>query len=81
MSPESIKNRIEQLLQQGPLAGLSGDIKLALQAQLQSLLTSANLVSREEFDIQTDVLRRTQAQLTELETRVTALEAERNNGG
>ena len=30
MSPESIKNRIEQLLQQGPLAGLSGDIKLAL---------------------------------------------------
>ena len=70
-----------QLLQQGPLAGLSGDIKLALQAQLQSLLTSANLVSREEFDIQTDVLRRTQAQLAELETRVTALEAERNNGG
>lgn len=80
MSPESIKNRIEQLLQQGPLAGLSCDIKLALQAQLQSLLTSANLVSREEFDIQTDVLRRTQVQLTELETRVTALEAERNNG-
>jgi BMFP domain-containing protein YqiC len=80
MNPESIKSRIEQLLQQGPLAGLSGDIKQTLQAQLQILLTSANLVSREEFDIQTDVLRRTQAQIAELETRVAALEAEKNNG-
>ena len=78
MNPESIKNRIEQLLQQGPFAGLSGDIKLALQAQLQSLLTSANLISREEFDIQMDVLRRTQAQLKDLEARVAELESTKN---
>ena len=74
MNAEHIKGRIDQLLQQSPFAGLSSDIRLALQAQLQSLLTSANLVTREEFDVQLEVLRRTQAQLAELEQRLEKLE-------
>ncbi|GAA6145025.1 accessory factor UbiK family protein [Thalassolituus maritimus] len=76
MKADMIKNRIEELLQQSPFASLSSDLKLALQAQLQSVITSANLVTREEFDVQAEVLRRTSARLAELEERVAKLEAE-----
>jgi BMFP domain-containing protein YqiC len=76
MKADMIKNRIEELLQQSPFASLSSDLKLALQAQLQSVITSANLVTREEFDVQAEVLRRTSARLAELEERVGKLEAE-----
>ncbi|WP_369985393.1 accessory factor UbiK family protein [Thalassolituus sp.] len=76
MKADMIKNRIEELLQQSPFASLSSDLKLALQAQLQSVITSANLVTREEFDVQAEVLRRTSARLAELEERVATVEAE-----
>lgn len=75
MKADIIKNRIEELLQQSPFASLSSDLKLALQAQLQSVISSANLVTREEFDVQSEVLRRTTARLAELEERVAKLEA------
>ena len=76
MKPEAIRSKVEQMLQQTPFAGLSSDIKLALQSQLQSLITNANLVTREEFEVQSEVLRRTNARLAELEERLTKLEAE-----
>ncbi|MFC3681834.1 accessory factor UbiK family protein [Bacterioplanoides pacificum] len=76
MNAEHIKSRVESLLQQSPFAALSSDIRLALQGQLQALLTSANLVTREEFEVQLEVLRRTQAQLAELEQRLEKLEQE-----
>ena len=75
MKADIIKNRIEELLQQSPFASLSSDLKLALQGQLQSVISSANLVTREEFDVQSEVLRRTTARLAELEERVAKLEA------
>ncbi|QQD25220.1 accessory factor UbiK family protein [Venatoribacter cucullus] len=74
MNPEQIRQRIQDMLQQGPLAGLSGEIKLLLQSQLQALLTSADLVSREEFDVQSEALRRTRQRLEELEARLSVLE-------
>ncbi len=74
MKPDAIKSRIEELLQQSPFAGLSSDLKLAMQSQVQALLTSANLVTREEFDVQAEVLRRTTVRLTELEKRIAQLE-------
>lgn len=74
MNPEQIRNRIQELLQQSPLAGLSAEVKLLLQSQLNALLTSADLVSREEFDVQSEALRRTRQRLEELETRLTVLE-------
>ncbi|WP_300426694.1 accessory factor UbiK family protein [Thalassolituus sp.] len=76
MKPEAIRSKVEQMLQQTPFAGLSSDIKLALQSQLQSLITNANLVTREEFEVQSEVLRRTNARLAELEERLAKLEAE-----
>ena len=74
MPAESMKKKIEQLLDKSPFAGLSADLKLAMQAQLQSFITDANLVTREEFDIQTEVLRRTAERLNELELRLDKLE-------
>lgn len=76
MKPDAIRQRIEDMLQQSPFASLSSDLKLALQSQLQSLVANANLVTREEFDVQAEVLRRTSARLAELETRLEKLEAE-----
>ncbi len=74
MPADSMKKKIEQLLDKSPFAGLSADLKLAMQAQLQSFITDANLVTREEFDIQTEVLRRTAERLNELELRLDKLE-------
>ena len=74
LTPEHIRQRIQELLQQGPLAGLSAEIKLLLQSQLNALLSSAELVSREEFDVQSEALRRTRQRLEELERRLSSLE-------
>ena len=76
MKPDAIKSRLEEMLEKSPFASLSSDLKLALQSQLQSLITNANLVTLEEFDVQAEVLRRTSARLAELEERVAKLEAE-----
>jgi len=71
-----IAQKIDSLLQQSPFAGLSQDLKLAMSSQLQALFTSANLVSREEFDAQQAVLERTLQQLSELEQRLVQLEGD-----
>jgi BMFP domain-containing protein YqiC len=50
---------------------LEGNFKAVLQAQLAKL----DLVTRQDFDVQSAILQRTQAKLTELEARVRDLEA------
>ncbi len=50
---------------------LEGNFKAVLQAQLAKL----DLVTRQEFDVQSSILQRTQAKLAELEARVKELEA------
>ena len=42
---------------------------------LQRKLSQLDVVTREEFDVQTQVLIKTRAKLTELEAKVAALEA------
>ncbi|MAK89638.1 MAG: hypothetical protein CMI08_10005 [Oceanospirillaceae bacterium] len=74
MTPDQIRTRIEQLMQKSPLSGLSDDLRLMIKSQLQSLLTSADLVTREEFEVQAESLRRTQSKLLELEEKLTQLE-------
>ncbi len=56
--------------------GLQGDLNRNLQAALQSALARLDLVTREEFDVQTKVLARSRAKLDQLETQVAALEAQ-----
>ncbi len=78
LNSDQIRTRIEQLLQQTPFSGLTQDLKLALQGQLNNLLSSADIVSREEFEVQAEALRRTQARLLELEEKVAQLETQQS---
>lgn len=74
MSSEPVRERIEKLLQQSPFASLSDDMRLLIQSQLNAFISKANLVSREEFDVQAEALLRTQAKLMELEEKIQQLE-------
>lgn len=74
LNPELIKQKIEQLIDDSPIAGLSNDMKTVVQAQMQSIITSMNLVTREEFDAQLAVLERSQELLGRLEQRINELE-------
>lgn len=64
-------SKIGETLQTGPLK----DIEQNLRALLQSLLQKLDVVTREEFDIQQQVLVRTREQLVALEARIVALES------
>lgn len=74
INPAQIKQMADEFLEKLPMPGIPEDMKLLMRSQLQSMLTNANLVTREEFDVQVEVLRRTQAQLAELEQRLAELE-------
>lgn len=50
------------------------DIEKNAKAMLASLLGRLDIVTRDEFDVQTQVLARTREKLTALEARVEALE-------
>lgn len=72
-SSELIKElsiKIKQLTESGPISELESNI----HALIQGALTKMELVSREEFDIQSALLARTQQQLKQLEEKISALE-------
>lgn len=54
------------------------DIEKNMRALLSQGLSKLDLVTREEFDIQAQVLARAREQLTALEARVAELEAQRD---
>lgn len=54
------------------------DIEQNLKAGVTSMLGKLDMVSREEFDVQTEVLTRTRAKLAQLEARLTELEKQQN---
>lgn len=58
----------------GNLQHLQQDLERNLRAALESALRQLDLVTREEFDIQQALLRRTREKLEALEKRVAALE-------
>ncbi len=59
------------------LQNLQSDIKNNIQSGLESSLRKMNLVTREEFEIQTAVLQRTREKLETLEKIVKQLEDEK----
>lgn len=67
---ENLSNKFRDLINSSP----AGDVENNLRALLQGALTKMELVTREEFDIQQEVLRQTRAKLDALETRVAELE-------
>lgn len=52
------------------------DLEKNLRASIQSVFTKMDLVTREEFDVQSKVLARSRAKIEELEKQVAALEAQ-----
>lgn len=65
------QNKINQVLENSPAKGMEKNVK----AMLNQGFAKMDLVTREEFEIQTQVLAKTRAKLEVLEARVTELEA------
>ena len=66
-----ISNKIKELIKESPLE----DIDKNIHALIQGAFTKMELVSREEFDVQTEVLRNTREKLAKLEAKLAELEA------
>jgi BMFP domain-containing protein YqiC len=65
-----INDRIRNLFASSPAA----DLEKNMRALLASFFSRLDLVTREEFDVQSEVLARTRAKLQELEAKVAELE-------
>lgn len=74
---EEISSKLQALLGQSPV----GDIEKNVRAVLQGAFAKLDLVTREEFDVQAEVLARTRAKLEALEAKVAALESEHGERG
>ncbi len=67
---EDLSAKLRETLSRSP----AGDLEKNIHALLQSAFTKLALVSREEFDVQTEVLRQTREKLDALERQLSALE-------
>lgn len=68
---EELDRRMKDVLAQSP----AKDLERNLRALLTSAFSRLDLVTREEFDVQREVLARTRAKLEALEAQVAELEA------
>jgi len=66
-----ISNKIREIVKDSPLP----DIEKNIDALLKSMFTKMELVTSEEFDVQTEVLKRTRQKLEELEKKLSEIEA------
>jgi len=66
-----LQTKIGEVLQQSP----AKDIEKNMKAMLNQGFSKLDLLTREEFEIQSDVLKRTRARLEALEARVAELES------
>jgi len=71
---DELAHRLSAHLPPG-LEGARSDLEKHLRAGLQAGLARLDLVTREEFEVQAAVLRRSREKLAALEQRVAALEA------
>ncbi|HEL4028576.1 TPA: ubiquinone biosynthesis accessory factor UbiK [Escherichia coli] len=74
---EQIARQVHESMPKG-IREFGEDVEKKIRQTLQAQLTRLDLVSREEFDVQTQVLLRTREKLALLEQRISELEA-RNN--
>jgi len=70
---EQLTKRISSLIP-GDVKHMQDDIEANIRSLLQSTMTKMNLVSREEFDVQSAVLQRTREKLEQLEQRMEQLQ-------
>ena len=67
---EDLDRKVKEIFARSPAA----DLEKNLRALLQSAFGRLDLVTREEFDVQREVLARTRAKLQELEAKLAELE-------
>ncbi|MSP86321.1 MAG: accessory factor UbiK family protein [Methylotenera sp.] len=67
-----ISNKIKEVVRDSPL----GDAEKNMHALLKGAFTKMELVTREEFDVQTEVLRTTREKLATLEQKLSELSAQ-----
>ena len=78
-NPAQLKDLADQWLQglsdkSFPGQGLTEEMKMMAKAHFQQWLVQANLVTREEFEVQANLLNRTQARLATLEQQLSELQ-------
>ena len=66
-----ISSKIKEIVNNSPLADMDKNI----HALIKGAFTKMELVSREEFDVQAEVLRNTRGKLVTLEAKLAELEA------
>ena len=69
---EELNARLSELIASSP----ARDLEKNARALLASFFTRLDLVTREEFDVQAELLQRTRAKLEQLEAKVAQLEAQ-----
>jgi len=74
---EEIDRKMKEILAHGPAA----DLEKNLRALLASAFGRLDLVTREEFDVQREVLARTRAKLQQLEAKLAELEGRQKAEG
>jgi BMFP domain-containing protein YqiC len=82
METESFNDLVQRLLASVPAAlrGAQSDLESNFRTVLRSGLAKLDLVTRDEFDVQTKVLERTRARLAALEARLAQLEGTGKSG-
>ena len=73
---EELSNKINDLLKNTPVA----NIEKNLRALLSSSFAKLDLVTREEFDVQREVLKRSREKISQLEARLAELERAQRSG-
>ena len=67
---QNLSNKIKHIIKDSPVSDMEDNIN----ALLKSTFTKMDLVNREEFDVQTEVLKRTRFKLETLEAKIIDLE-------
>lgn len=73
---EEVNAKVQEVLSHSP----AKDVEKNLRAMMQSTFSKLDLVTREEFDVQSQVLLRTREKLAELEARMARLEGAQDSG-
>lgn len=68
-----VTEQLDQIMPPG-MRSLRGDLETNLKAVLKDVFSKMDLVSREEFDVQSALLSRTRMKVEALETRLKELE-------